>query len=84
MTAAGDGAVRMRLRVGASIGVTVGVGTVLCGGAARYEGPYVVTPRVEAQSLATKDRLMYEDVTVAAIPEYLTSNSAGGYTCNIG
>lgn len=64
--------------------VSVAVHVVEDQSAKEYAGPYGVTPRVEAQSLATKDRLMSEDVTVAAIPEYLTSNSAGGYTCNIG
>lgn len=45
-----------------------------------YEGPYEVTPRLVAQTLATAHRLMVDDVTVTEIPSYRTSNVSGGYT----
>lgn len=42
-----------------------------------YPGPYTVTPAVEAQSLATAEKYMDEDVTVLEIPYYETSNVYG-------
>ena len=39
-----------------------------------YEGPYTVDPTEEAQTLATTDHLMTDDVTVSAIPgDYIGS-----------
>lgn len=68
-----------------AVHIGVRVGTIRLGGAPDYTGPYEVTPRAhEAQTLGTKGTLMADDVTVREIPEYLTSNEAGGYTCNIG
>lgn len=49
-----------------------------------YEGEYTVTPKVEAQILETKEKFMYNDVTVKAIPFYSTSNTSGGNTVYIG
>lgn len=45
-----------------------------------YEGPYDVVPRLAAQSLATAQKLMLDDVTVEGIPSYRTTNVGGGYT----
>lgn len=45
-----------------------------------YEGPYEVTPTVDAQTLATKDKRMTDDLTVTAIPVYCTGNTSGGST----
>lgn len=46
-----------------------------------YEGSYEVTPKAwEAQTLATKDKLMEDDVTVFKIPYYETSNIFDGLT----
>lgn len=73
---------RVRVSAGESrVSVAVRVAE---GGAETYGGPYEVTPRIDAQVLGTRGRLMSGDVDVRGIPEYLTSNSAGGYTCNIG
>jgi hypothetical protein len=50
-------------------------------GAETYAGPYEVTPKAwEAQTLATKDKLMAEDVTVFKVPYYETSNLYDGLT----
>lgn len=49
-----------------------------------YPGPYEVTPRVEAQSLSTREQVMREDVIVHAIPYFETTNLSGGYTAIIG
>ena len=52
-------------------------------GAPPYDGAYDVTPKTEAQTLATKDRRMVEDVTVQAIPYAEVKNTARGVTVTI-
>lgn len=43
-----------------------------------YAGPYDVTPKAnEAQTLSTAGKQMTEDVTVAKVPYYETSNTSG-------
>lgn len=49
-----------------------------------YEGDYVVTPKVEVQSLPTKNKFLQKDVSVRSIPYFETSNAAGGKTVYIG
>lgn len=49
-----------------------------------YKGVYVITPSVEVQHFATKQRYMEEDVTVEEIPYAEVSNLAGGNTIIIG
>ena len=53
-------------------------------GYADYDGAYEVTPKVEEQSLLTKDKHMTDDVTVKAIPYFNVSNESGGSTVYIG
>jgi hypothetical protein len=48
-----------------------------------YEGPYEITPRVDAQSMETQGKAMRQDVTVLAIPVFEVSNE-WGTTINIG
>ena len=48
-----------------------------------YDGPYSVTPQMEAQTLPTKAKLMSEDVTINEIPIYRVSNTSGGTTVYI-
>lgn len=48
-----------------------------------YQGSYTVTPKDEAQTLATKNTTMTDDVTVKQIPYYEVSNE-DGYTVYIG
>lgn len=50
----------------------------------RYEGDYDVTPKVEAQRLETKEKLMADDVRIKAIPFFEVSNNSGGDTIYIG
>ena len=52
-------------------------------GAKPYEGPYEVTPKVDAQTLATADKVMLEDVTVNKIPYFAVGNTSGGETVYI-
>ena len=49
-----------------------------------FTGSYEVTPKVEAQTLETKDKLMSEDVHIKSIPYYEVSNPQGGTTIIIG
>ena len=42
-----------------------------------YDDGYIVTPRVHAQTLNTKNKLMKDNVSVLAIPYFETSNLSG-------
>ena len=54
------------------------------GGGEPYDGPYPVTPDFETQELATKDRLLKDNVTVDPIAVARVENPAGGKTIYIG
>lgn len=47
-----------------------------------YDGTYEITPKVEGQSMPTKDRYMEQDVIVHGVPRYDVSNQYGT-TCYI-
>ena len=49
-----------------------------------YDGPYTVTPNFETQELATKDRILKDNVTVDPIAVARVENPAGGKTIFIG
>lgn len=70
----------------APIRLTVGQAVVVPSGDAGpvYDGSYVVIPKVEAQTLPTKDKRMADDVSIKGIPIYDVSNNAGGTTVYIG
>ena len=48
-----------------------------------YGGPYEVTPKVTAQTIPTKDRVLLEDVIVLEVPVYRVINNSGGMTVYI-
>ena len=48
-----------------------------------YTGSYEVTPKVDAQTLPTAQKMMAEDLTVKGIPIYEVSNQADGETVYI-
>ena len=48
-----------------------------------YTGDYEVTPKVEAQTMHTAQKLMAQDVTIKAIPIYNVTNHSGGSTVYI-
>lgn len=54
------------------------------GGGEPYDGPYTVTPDFETQELATKDRLLKDNVTVDPIAVARVENPSGGKTIFIG
>jgi hypothetical protein len=65
--------------------VTLGFDEKIIGGDALpwYEGEYVVTPKVHAQTLETRNKSMRENVSVEAIPYSEVTNPSGGLTANI-
>lgn len=48
-----------------------------------YDGKYSITPKLEAQTLSTKKKVMSDDIKVEAVPVYETSNNSGGTTVYI-
>lgn len=53
-------------------------------GGEKYEGEYIVTPKVESQAIPTKSKVMLEDVTIKSIPFFNVGNTSGGSTVYIG
>lgn len=49
-----------------------------------YDGPYTVTPDFETQELATKDKILKDNVTVNPIAVARVENPSGGKTIFIG
>ena len=54
------------------------------GGGEPYDGPYTVMPSFETQELATKDKLLKDNVTVDPIAVVRVENPSGGKTIFIG
>lgn len=54
------------------------------GGGEPYDGPYTVTPDFETQELATKDKILKDNVTVDPIAVARVENTSGGKTIFIG
>lgn len=50
----------------------------------QYEGDYIVTPKISAQTIPTKKKYLIDDMTVKAIPYFNVSNTTGGSTVYIG
>lgn len=50
----------------------------------KYSGETEVTPATTAQTLATAQKLMANDVTINPIPYYEVGNNSGGNTVHIG
>ena len=42
-----------------------------------YEGDYTITPKIDSQTMKTKNKKMEDNVTVLAIPYFETSNLTG-------
>lgn len=49
-----------------------------------YEGNYIVTPKVEQQTLKTAQKLMQADILVKEIPYAEVTNLSNGKTVTIG
>lgn len=48
-----------------------------------YEGSYEITPAVSEQVLATRNKTLFDDLTVLGIPYHQVTNDSGGYTVSI-
>lgn len=46
-------------------------------GDSEYEGVYEIVPKVDAQSLPTKEKYLKEDVTIHGVPYFETDNEVG-------
>ena len=64
--------------------LSVAFSVSMLSGGEPYKGEYTVKPKFDTQTLATKDKLLREDVTVEAIEVARVSNPAGGTTIYIG
>lgn len=49
-----------------------------------YKGDYTVTPKIEKQELATRQKFLAENVKIKEIPFFEVSNLEGGQTVFIG
>lgn len=49
-----------------------------------YEGEYTIVPKMEVQTMTTKNKMMQDNVKIEKIPVKLVPNSAGGNTVIIG
>ena len=49
-----------------------------------YDGSYLITPKVYAQTMKTKDKVMDNNVNIEKIYCSQTENESGGYTVQIG
>jgi len=49
-----------------------------------YEGAYIITPKVTAQTLATEDKRCTDDIQILQIPYCEVANPQRGYTAIIG
>lgn len=49
-----------------------------------FNGPYEVTPKINSQTIETKDKLMAKNISVKSIPYYEVTNSYNGLTIIIG
>lgn len=72
------------LRNAAQLSVNIQAGSAGGFAGEEYAGPYAVTPDISAQTLATAQKFMRQDVSIHAIPYYDVGNSAGGRTIYIG
>lgn len=64
--------------------LSVAFDVTIRGGGEPYDGPYTVTPNFETQELATKDKILKDNVTVDPIAVARVENPAGGKTIFIG
>lgn len=81
------GKVAARQTLGGKVAGTLElIGDVNVGGMMpdHYEGEYEVTPKVNSQTLETKEKYLVEDVKIKEIPYFDTSNISGGTTVYIG
>jgi hypothetical protein len=52
-------------------------------GGEKYDGDYIITPKIEEQMMPTKDKVLTDNVVVKSIPIYRVTNQTGGTTIYI-
>lgn len=68
-----------------AVGINGEIGVpIVHGSGDTYKGDYTITPKVNAQQMPTKGKIMADDVTVKEIPFFNVSNTSGGSTVYIG
>lgn len=80
-TLSGKGTVSGSVTQKESIHGTLGIST--SGVTEQYKGDYEVTPRLSAQVLETRKKVMTDNLTIKEIPIYEVSNTSGGTTVYI-
>ena len=63
--------------------ITGKLGISTSGVTEQYEGDYTVIPKVTAQTLETKKKVMTDDLKITEIPVYEVTNNQGGMTVYI-
>lgn len=79
ITVTGDVLLGRNLTIGGNIHIAMGARFY-----PKYEGDYIVIPKVYDQILDTDNRILLDDVTVKEITFSKTTNEKGGYTVQIG
>ena len=69
--------IRFKVRGAPVVRMRVGAAVVVPSGGNPYDGPYEVVPKVEAQTLATKQKYLSEDIHVLSVPFYEADNKNG-------
>lgn len=69
--------IRFEVRGAPAVKMRVGDAVVVPSGGNPYNGPYEVVPKVEAQTLATKQKYLSEDIHVLSVPFYEADNQNG-------
>lgn len=69
--------IRFKVRGAPTVRMRVGAAVVVPSAGNPYNGPYEVVPKVEAQTLPTKQKYLSEDVQVLAVPYYEADNPIG-------
>lgn len=75
-----------KLITGAVVGTARVTGTVSIstGGVTEpYMGEYEITPKVDAQTMYTRNKYMIEDVEIKGVPIFSVTNNSGGDTVYI-
>ena len=69
--------IRFKVRGAPAVRIRAGAAVVVPSGGNPYDGPYEVIPKVEAQTLATKQKYLSEDIHVLSVPFYEADNKNG-------
>ena len=71
-------AIHFDIRGKPALAFSVGQTRIIFSGGAPYEGDYIVIPKADSATvLPTRDKMLWDDVTVTKIPYYETANPTG-------